>query len=596
VEIDRERLVAPDVEMTVRPTAGVPSHRGRVVATPGSVVTIGAFFAMLRRRWLLVLVPVLICLLASSRLLTWTPKTYQADAIVQVTPAIATNGATLSSISTTTETKIVTSTSVALAAKKILKYPGSTTDLTEHVTVTSPLDSQVLDITFSSPTAEGAAQGANAFANAYLTYRTDTAEKELSERVTRTQTQVRGLQADLTSITGTSDKADTQRSLLRNQIQELQTQLNTYQTTVVTPGQLAGSAAVPTDPASPKLIIYLAAGLLLGLLIGLVAAVVRDRRDDRVRGVTDLEQALGAPVLAEAASTDGGSAKAKSLTAVNASRGAEADAYRTVTTTVTADLTGSRVVMLCATGSGKHSLVPSNLAATFAMQGLVTVLAAPGNALGPAREVLGIRGDEHAGSRAPFVDRLVPTAIDGLFVLSLGDEVSMGATFRANGDNLDEVLTLVDMVVLDGINIELPSSSLRLGQIAHEAVVVVYKNRSTRSDVAILARHLEQVRATVLGAILFSRRVVLRRGRKARKTDAHATNVSPVLDRGPASSYRPNRSPAPRPGLVAPAVSKRTPGSAAVAVGGHNSERQGNAQVAEEVSASPPSSSAARNT
>jgi succinoglycan biosynthesis transport protein ExoP len=584
--------------MTVRPTAGVPTHRGRGSVTPGSVVTIGAFFAMLKRRWLVVLIPVVICLLLASRLLTWTPKTYEANAIVQVTPAIATNGATLSSISTTTETRIVTSTSVALAAKEILKFPGSPVDLAEHVTVNSPLDSQVLNITFSSTTAEGAAKGANAFASAYLTYRTETAEKELGQRVSRIQKQVDSLQSELASTTGTSSKADTQRSLLRNQIQDLQAELNGYQTTVVTPGQLAGAAAAPSDPASPRPIVYLAAGLMLGLLIGVLAAVVRDRKDDRVRGVADLEQALGAPVLAEADSSDGGSAKAKSLIAVSASRGEEADAYRTVTTTVTADLAGSRVVMLCATGAAKHSLVPSNLAATFALQGLVTVLAAPGNALGPAREVLGTRGDEHLGSRAPFVDRLVPTAIDGLFVLSLGDEVTMGATFRANGDNLDEVLTLVDMVVLDGINIDLPSTSLRLGQIAHEAVVVVYKNRSTRSDVADLARHLEQVRATVLGAILFSRRRGVGGGRKAKKADVRAAQISPpVLDRRPAGSYRPTRSPALRPGVGVPKTANETPGSEAVPVGGHSDERPGNGQqVGEEVSSSRRSGSTGRST
>lgn len=522
-------------------------HLGSRRRSPGpssSVVTIGQFFVVLRRRWPVVLIPVLLCLLISSRLLLWTPKTYESEAVVQVTPAIATSSTTISQISTTTETRIVTSTSVALKAKEILDFPGTPSDLAERVSATSPLDSQVVNITFSSSTADGAAKGANAFARAYLDYRTENAEKELGQRITRIQEQVDDLQSDLASISGDTGKADTQRTLLRNQIQELQTELNSYRTTVVTPGQVAGAAPVPLRPASPKPIIYLAAGLLVGLLLGVVAAIVRDRKDDRVRSATDLEDSLGAPVLAEAVSAEAGpKQQPQSLTAVTAMRGAEADAYRTVTATVTADQAGSRVVMLCRSGTGKHSLVPSNLAATFALQGLITVLAGPANAVGPAREFLGSHGDEPTGPRSRFIDRLVPTSIDGLFVLSLGDEVSMGATLRTNGDNLDEVLTLVDMVVLDGMNIELPSTSLRLGQIAHEAVVVAYKNRSVRADIADLSRHLEQVRATVLGGILFSRRSGLHSGRKPKGSEASAARLPSVPDRPPSSSYRPTRGP-----------------------------------------------------
>lgn len=519
------------------------SNRAVTAASP-SVVTIGQFFVVLRRRWPVVLIPILVCLLIASRLLLWTPKVYESEAVVQVTPAIATDNTSLSSISTTTETRIATSAAVALAAKKLLNFPGTPSELAEYVSVTSPLDSQVLNITFSASTASGAAAGANAFAKAYLAYRTDSAQSDLSQRIVRVQEQVDDLQSDLASITGATGKADTQRRLLSNQIQDLQTQLNFYQTTVVTPGQLAGAAPVPTRPASPKPIIYLAAGLLLGLLLGVVAAVVRDRKDDRIRSVPDLEESLGAPVLAEAVSSDGAS-KQHQLAAVGAARGAEADAYRTVTATVTADLAGSRVVMLCCTGATKHSLVPSNLAATFALQGLTTVLAGPTNAVAAAREFLGSRTDESWPQGARFVDRLVPTSIPGLSVLSLGDEVSIGATFRANGDSLDELLTRVDMIVLDGMNIELPSTSLRLGQIAHEAVVVAYKNRSSRSDIADLSRHLEQVRAIVHGGILFSRRSGLRSDRKAVRAEPSAPQqVSAVPDRLPSGSYRPTRSPA----------------------------------------------------
>ena len=72
--------------MTARPDSAAESRRRAPAASP-SVATIGQFFSVLRRRWPVVLIPVLVCLLIASRLLLWTPKTYESDAVVQVTPA-----------------------------------------------------------------------------------------------------------------------------------------------------------------------------------------------------------------------------------------------------------------------------------------------------------------------------------------------------------------------------------------------------------------------------------------------------------------------------------------------------------------------------
>jgi capsular polysaccharide biosynthesis protein len=494
------------------------------------VVTVGQFFAVLRRRLPILVVAVLLGVALGVGLLLTTPKSYQSTAVVDISPTFSNSGSSnsSSSVSTITESKIATSTSVALGAKQALGFAGTPTELASKVTVTSPLSSQVLNITFTSATAQGAADGANAFARAYLTYRTQSAQQELTARSERIQVQVAGLQKALaalhTPVTGTPSA---QQSLLQNQIQQLQSQLNTYQTSVITPGQIAGAATVPSAASSPKSYLYLAGGLLLGLLVGIVLAVVRDRRDDRVRGSADLEQSLGAPVIAEAVSAEARSkAKvgAEALAAFTAERSAEADAYRTITTTVTSDSADSRIVLLCGTGHSGPSLAPLNLAVTFATQGLKTVIAGPATAVAPAGQLLDVQLDAASGGSARLADQLAQSAkLANLYVLSLGDEVRLGATLRANGDNLDDVLTKVDMIVLDGINIELPSTSLRLGQIADEAVVVAYRNRSTHLDVERLARHLAQVRATVLGGLLLTRKT----GRAARRgTSSAAPSVS----------------------------------------------------------------------
>ncbi|MEO7262001.1 MAG: hypothetical protein ABI047_12215, partial [Jatrophihabitantaceae bacterium] len=434
------------------PTGPPPSDAGQ------SVVTIGQFFATVRRRLPVVLLMVILGVLAAGALLANTAKAYQATAVVDISP---TSGTAASSVSTITESRIVTSTSVALAAQRTLGFNGTPSELAGQVTVTSPLDSQVLYITFAAGTAQRAADGANAFANAYLDYRTLIAQKDITLRIGRIQSQVADLQENLANLT--VGQNDTQRGLLQNQIQQLQNQLNNYQTSVISPGQVAGAAPVPPSPSSPRPLLYLAGGLLIGLLSGVILAVMRDRRDDRVRDSAELEHSLGAPVITESGTAEGGSRPSGSLAATAATRGSEADAYRTLTTAVTSHSSGSRVVLLCGTGHAGFSLAPLNLAATFAMQGLKTVIAGPQQAVTPATELLGVQSLP-SPQGALLADQLAPCAqLPGLLVLSLGDEVSLGATLRANGDSFADILAKVDIIVLDGVNIELPSTSLRLG-------------------------------------------------------------------------------------------------------------------------------------
>lgn len=512
--------------MTGRALAGPPAS-----SSGQSVVTIGQFFGTLRRRLLLVLTLVVLGLLAAGALLLGTPKTYQATAVVDISPT-SSSGAN-SAVSTITESRIVTSTSVALAAKQTLAFPGTPTELAQRVAVTSPLASQVLNITYTADSAQGAADGANAFAHAYLDYRTLIAQKDITLRIGRIQSQVSDLQKSLAALKTAQN--DPQRGLLQNQIQQLQNQLNNYQTSVISPGQVAGAALVPASPSSPRPVLYLAGGLLFGLLVGIILAVLRDRRDDRVRNAAELEHSLGYPVLAESASAESGS-RVGQLAAIDANRGAEADAYRTVTTTVTADSAGSRIVLLCGAGLDGLSMAPLNLAATFAMQGLQTVIAGPRNAVEPALDLLDVQSLPPPAQGSRLAGQLAPSAtLPLLSVLSLGDEVSLGAALRANGDRLDDVLARADIIVLDGVNIELPSTSLRLAQLADEAVVVAYRNRSTHAGIERLARQLAQVNTTVLGGILLTRRSGLR-ARFGRRRAAAAA-------RRPAASHRESQAP-----------------------------------------------------
>ena len=95
---------------------------------------------------------------------------------------------------------MVTSTSVADLAAKSLNYTGSVSALLGRVAVNSPLDSQILIITFTSENAAKAADGANTFANAYLTYRKSVGDDLLKARLAVINSQIAALTKQLKAL------------------------------------------------------------------------------------------------------------------------------------------------------------------------------------------------------------------------------------------------------------------------------------------------------------------------------------------------------------------------------------------------------------
>jgi chain length determinant protein EpsF len=60
---------------------------------------------------------------------------------------------------------------------------------------------------------------------------------------------------------------------------------------------LLSPAAIPLDPSSPKVLMFIAAGLFLGLVFGIGGTLVVEMRDKRLRQESDLIRLSGVPVL-----------------------------------------------------------------------------------------------------------------------------------------------------------------------------------------------------------------------------------------------------------------------------------------------------------
>lgn len=261
----------------------------------------------LRRRWRIVAAAT-VAVLALAAMYSFTrPVLYTGQAEVLVDPGrVSTVFRPDQLISIETEARLMASASVAGIARRELGYEGKVEDLLDRVSVETALDSLVLDVSYAAPTPQAAADGANAFATAYLTYRRTQAEARLADDRAAYQATMDELtlerdaqNAAINAATQGSVEfrnARSRRDTLNSQIALLAGQLTQIPLTV-DPGELILPATQADAPSSPNHQVNLAIGLFLGLFGGIVSAFARERMDDRISTRMDLESAIGAATL-----------------------------------------------------------------------------------------------------------------------------------------------------------------------------------------------------------------------------------------------------------------------------------------------------------
>ena len=119
-------------------------------------------------RWLVVTTAAILIGLAAAYTFLRTPI-YTATTTVFIKPTGISSsdlaGADIGKlISPETEVAIATSEDVALIAKATLNSDATTETLLKHVSVNVPIGSQIMEVNYSDPMKQKAADGANAFA------------------------------------------------------------------------------------------------------------------------------------------------------------------------------------------------------------------------------------------------------------------------------------------------------------------------------------------------------------------------------------------------------------------------------------------------
>jgi capsular polysaccharide biosynthesis protein len=238
---------------------------------------------------------------------TMVPTSYEATASVLVTPISTDPSETFESdvvVDMSTEERIATSkTVIALVSQRLAEQSVDIGHdaLGLNVTVSSPTESRILDVSYQAATPSLAQIGADTFAQTYLDYRSQVAEENksaaeeiLGERIALLKDQLASIEAELTgfeegsqSFVSLSVERESIRSELNAQ-QDTMAQLSTLSTDV---GRIISPAELPDSALGlgPFVIILgaLVGGLVMGCLAAYVVATIKAAGAPRNRRATD---------------------------------------------------------------------------------------------------------------------------------------------------------------------------------------------------------------------------------------------------------------------------------------------------------------------
>ena len=519
---------------------------------PGSgQLRLGDYVRLVQRRWWAVLLGLLVGLSGAYAYVSTRTLEYTSTASVQVLVIEATdggavaNGRTNGVLNLDTEAQLVRSTLVQQRAKELLRTSIPAEELGKNVSVTVPANTSVLDVHFRTDNPEGAAQGAHAFAEAYLGIRTETAKADIASQIKVLNAQIAGLtaqQKELSSSLPALPDNSPERAAASARLTTVTDNLSTFyqrlvplQSSTVNAGRIITDSQVPPRSSGPLGILAWASGILLGLLIGLMLAFAIERGDKRVRRAVDLERELDVPVLVEVPT-----GQRTDFSVVQSTHSRQGNAFselRNVLVSLVSDR--EQIILVAGASDGPAgSIVAANLAVSLARMNLDTVLVCSDPA-SSGRQILeldptapGLSELLHGGVNVADLEQR-PPAGHGLRVIPPGAEAEL--TSEATQVFLTEQAIRqfrhsARFVVIDAPPMSSGSQAQTLARLAHVTVLVVELGATTHDQVLRGARLIDLVGTRSIGMVAMPR-VPVRREKQSSPAEAASVRVA---DAGPA--------------------------------------------------------------
>jgi capsular exopolysaccharide synthesis family protein len=516
-----------------------------------------AYLRIFRRRWLLLVVPMIGALAVAWLTLPAQPKTgpvirsYSATATLISSPSDSPNVGAAFNLNTAAV--FATVGKVPEQAAKTLGFQGEPQVLASLVSVTPSVDTNTMTFTSTDTDGSSAADRANAFAKETVAFFRQQQNSDLNARVAALNKQVRAVAVHIHGVQSRLALAPSD-PLLTAQLNALTGQVTTLYSQIASlNSQLGGTGpltllqpAVPIPQASqgfiaprdPRTRLIIAA--LLGLVLGAAVALLVERIDARLRTREQAEASYALPVLAEIPGLPIGQRDPKGITSARRPGGALAEAYRTLRSALL--VLGPEVTARSATAGGAHQrngyvvLVTSALPGegkTTTVANLAVVLAETGRQVlvmsmdlrNPRLHTLfgtpnaaGVSDLLAAGDSSHLQQVVRDTGIVGVRVVTAGQQLAHpGALLASAGPMLRAARAMADVVLVDTAPLLTVSDTIDVATHTDVALVVSRLNRTTTYQASAAQRLLSRLGIPALGLVLVG-------GRRAGSVEGYRFN------------------------------------------------------------------------
>ena len=476
----------------------------------GRSLELSHYVGVVRRRWYVVLVGLLVGVLGGLGYLSATPKSFTATSSVNVNvissqPFDNTKPAS-QLFDPETEVQLATSAQVLGSAATVLGNGKTLTQMRAATVIQPVAGATVVKVMYTAPTQAQAVKGADAIATAYLDYRSAAATTKVNKVVNQLDKQRKSLASDLlkanqhilNAAAGSPQavQADSDRQLIDVELTSLVAQINALDSVDTSGGYLLTTASQNAVKVSPSSTLVLAAGGLLGLIVGLVLAFVVNAFDRRVADGRALTALGGGAILSE-------------LPAKHAripSAGADLDQIRSLRERLLASVPrGATLVVMDLVIRNRPSDVAVNLALSLVEGGDPVRLVLPNHTdeqVALLQGVLDLEPTESPSDVATYTSHWAP----GLRVLVTREDHELGTP----GVHLGNILARDDESAMTTL-ISMPPSAQRslwltAGRLGHSIILVAARRETRTSAVRQRVIELGAVGAVIHGSVLVPRK------------------------------------------------------------------------------------------
>jgi succinoglycan biosynthesis transport protein ExoP len=471
------------------------------------------YWDVLRSRKLAIIIPTLAAIALAAAFIVLQKPQYTAQARVLVNPLLSPDPAGTTAKSNVpdmnTEQATAASAPVANLARSSLNVSNTGDRLLNHLKVTAASTGNILLFQYTSPNAQQAAQYANAFAQAYITYRNNSVLEPLAKAIAQKKQAITALSEQI------QHSGPVQKSMLRPQFTYVASQLATFESDqqLVSGGILIGSAVPPPSPSSPKITTTLVIAAVIGLVLGILLALIREGMDRRIKSPDEMETQLRAPVLGVIPKFKGRSPE-RSLVTISDPRSPASEAYRTTAIALEnlAARAGVRMIMFASPkAGGGASTTTANVGAVLAQAGHQVILVSADLRSPTLHLILGLPDGRGLSTAlmdgANSTDRLLKgTRIPNLFLLNAGPEPEDPAALLSSPATTQVFSALQalkpNFILVDAPPVLSVSDAMILSRQV-DGTVVTWNSEAFQAPALSTARErLERAGANILGGIL----------------------------------------------------------------------------------------------